>query len=109
MGQVIERGQVLWYKFPYPNKRRPVVVLTRTEAIAHLGEVVVAQITTKDRAVPSQVMLDTRDGMPRSCAVNLHQINTVAKSKLGPVVCQLPAPRLAQIDDAIRFSLGLEL
>lgn len=55
---MIRRGDVCWYRFAQPDKRRPVVVLTRDAAIDFLGEVTVAPITTTIRDIPSEVHLD---------------------------------------------------
>ena len=73
----MKRGEVRWYKFPQPDKRRPVVILTRDSALEFLGEVTVAPITSAIRDIPSEVLLTKDDGMPRDCAVNLDHIQTV--------------------------------
>ncbi len=61
----MKRGEVRWYKFPRPDKRRPVLILTRDSALEFLGEVTVAPITTTVRDIPSEVPLTPADGMPR--------------------------------------------
>ena len=43
---MVKRGEVRWYQFAPPDKRRPVVVLTRDSVISYLGEVTVAPVTT---------------------------------------------------------------
>jgi mRNA interferase MazF len=68
----IERGDVRLYKFAPPDKKRPVVVLTRDSAIAYLGSVTVAPLTSAIRRVPSEVQLTEDDGIKTPCAVNLH-------------------------------------
>ena len=45
------RGDVRWYQFAAPDKRRPVVVLTRDSIIPSLGEVTVAPVTTRIRDI----------------------------------------------------------
>ena len=37
----MRRGEVRWYKFPKPDKNRPVLILTRTSILDYLGEVTV--------------------------------------------------------------------
>jgi mRNA interferase MazF len=59
----IVRGDVRLYNFAPPDKNRPVVVLTRSSAIAYLSTVTVAPITSAIRGVPSEVVLDEEDGM----------------------------------------------
>ena len=63
MAAQIARGDVRLYTFATPDKNRPVVVLTRDSAIAYLGTVTVAPITSTIRGVPSEVLLNEDDGM----------------------------------------------
>jgi mRNA interferase MazF len=71
------------YQFSYPDKQRPVVVLTRESAVGYLSAVTVAPITSTIRGVPSEVLLTEADGMKGTCAVNLHNVVTVSKAHLG--------------------------
>jgi mRNA interferase MazF len=105
----IARGDVRLYEFAPPNKKRPVVVLTRDSAITYLSTVIVAPITSAIRSVPSEVILDESDGMKAPCAVNLHNAVTVSQDRLGKRVAQLSSPRMNEICTALRFSLGCDL
>src|SRR5438874_7188967 len=49
----MKRGEVRWYKFSKPDKRRPVVILTRDSALEFLGEVTVAPTTSTIREIPT--------------------------------------------------------
>jgi mRNA interferase MazF len=104
----ISRGDVRLYQFAAPDKRRPVVVLTRDSAVPYLSTVTVVPITTTIRGVPSEVLLTEDDGMKAHCAVNLHNLVTVAQHRLGKRVGQLGAPRMAEVCAALRFSLGCD-
>ena len=108
MANRIARGEVRLYNFAPPDKKRPVVVLTRDSAIAYLATVTVAPITTSIRGVPSEVVLNEDDGMKEPCAVNLHNPVTVAQDKLGRRVAQLGFLRMQEICAALRFSLGCD-
>ena len=77
----MQRGDVRWYQFSHPDKKRPVVILTRSSAIEFLGEVTVAPITSTIRDIPSEVVLTVEDGLPHDCAVNLDHIQTVSRGK----------------------------
>jgi mRNA interferase MazF len=69
MASRIARGDVRLYQFALSNKKRPVVVLTRSSAISYLATVTVAPITSTIRDVPSEVVLTEDDGFPkRFCA-----------------------------------------
>ena len=104
----ITRGDVRLYNFAPPNKKRPVVVLTRDSAIAYLSTVTVAPITSAIRGVPSEVVLNEEDGMKAPCAVNLHSAVTVSQDRLGKRVAQLSSQRMSEICAALRFSLGCD-
>ena len=104
----ISRGDVRLYQFSAPDKKRPVVVLTRDSAVAYLSTVSVAPITTAIRGVPSEVLLTEDDGMKKHCAVNLHNVVTVTQNRLGKRVAQLSSPRMAEICAALRFSIGCD-
>jgi mRNA interferase MazF len=92
--------------FPPPDKQRPVLVLTRDSAIAHLSTVTIAPITSTVRGVPSEVILDVGDGMRGRCAVNLHNAVTIAQTRLGRRVSGLSAARMDEVCEALRFALG---
>ena len=107
MARLIQRGDVRWYGFRKPDKRRPVVVLTRRSALEFLGEVTVAPVTSTIRDIPTEVVLSGDDGMPRTCAVNLDHIQTVSPAKVGALVTKLSADRMIQIGVALRFALDV--
>ncbi|TLY19346.1 MAG: type II toxin-antitoxin system PemK/MazF family toxin [Nitrospirae bacterium] len=102
----MKRGEVRWYKFSKPDKRRPVVILTRDSALEFLGEVTVAPVTSTIRDIPSEVLLTEADGMPKSCAVNLDHIQTVAKAKIGPLITSVSARKMSEVRSACLFALG---
>lgn len=62
----MKHGEIRWYKFAKPDKKRPVLILTRDSVLEYLGEVTVAPITSTIRDIPSEVFLDITDGMPRN-------------------------------------------
>jgi mRNA interferase MazF len=102
----MKRGEIRWYRFRAPDKRRPVVVLTRDSVLEYLGEVTVAPITSTIRDIPSEVVLDSDDGVPRRCAINLDHLHTVSRDRLGGLVAALPAARMVEVRDALLFALG---
>src|SRR5687767_7771628 len=103
----MRRGEIRWYRFQQPDKQRPVLILTRDSALAFLGDVTIAPITSNIRDIPSEVALDTIDGVPRPCAVNLDHIQTVTKTRLGAVIATLSADRMREVQEALLFALGL--
>ena len=106
MAGAIERGDIRVCQFPHPDQPRPVVVLTRESAIGYLSTVTVAPVTPTIRGVPSEVRLTEADGMAQECAVNLHNVVTVAKAHLGRRVATLSPQRMKEICSALGFALG---
>lgn len=104
----ITRGEIRLYQFAQPDKKRPVVVLTRDSAVSYLSTVTIAPIMFTIRGVPSEVILDQEDGMKAPCAVNLHNAVTVSQHRLGRRVAQLSPLRMEEVCAAIRFSLGCD-
>jgi len=103
----MKRGEIHWYKFNRPDKKRPVLILTRDSVLAYLGEVTFAPITTKVRDIPSEVFLSKADGLPRDCAVNCDHIQTVARGKIGSLITSLPSEKMADVAVAVRFALDM--
>ena len=104
----VERGEIRLYRFDPPDKSRPVLILTRSSAVPYLTTVTVAPITSTIRGVPSEVVLDTDDGMKGPCAVNLHNIVTVAQTGIGRRVAALREDRMREVCGAIAFALRCE-
>lgn len=102
----LERGDVRLFRFEAPDKQRPVLVLTRESVIDLLARVTVAPVTSTIRGVPSEVMLGPDDGMKQPCAVNLHNVVTVAKAGLGRRVAHLDERRMDEVCAALGFAMG---
>ena len=102
----VERGEIRLYHFPAPDKARPVLVLTRGSAIGYLSRVTIAPITSTIRAVPSEVVVGPEDSVKQPCAVNLHNVMTVAKDDMGRRVAQLGDERMREVRRALAFALG---
>lgn len=107
MAGEVRRGDVRLYRFPPPDKERPVVVLTRSTALRFLTYVTIAPITSTIRDIPTEVILDESDGMKRRCAINLDHVITVQRSRLGRRVTTLSEHRLIEVAHAIVFALEL--
>ncbi|MBW2631564.1 MAG: type II toxin-antitoxin system PemK/MazF family toxin [Deltaproteobacteria bacterium] len=103
----MKHGEIRWYKFSKPDKKRPVLILTRDSVLEYLGEVTVAPITTIVRDIPSEVFLLKADGMPRDCAVNCDHLQTVSKGKIGSLIMSLPLRKMADVGRAVRFALDI--
>lgn len=104
----MERGEIRWYTFKSPDKKRPVVILTRNSALKFLGEVTIAPITSTIRDIPTEVILDQQDGMKTVSVINLDHIQTVSKDKVGGYIARLSESKLEEIKFALLFALGFD-
>ena len=103
----MKRGEIRWYKFQRPDKKRPVLILTRDSILEYLGEVTIAPITTIIRDISSEVFLSESDGMPRDCVINFDHIQTVSKGKIGSLITTISSDKRKQVCEAIVFALHL--
>ena len=103
----MKRGEIRWYKFKAPDKKRPVLILTRNSVLDYLGEVTVAPVTSTIRDIPSEVFLSEQDGMTNECAINFDHLQTVSKGKVGSLITTLSHKKLEKVYYAIHFALDL--
>jgi|GEM_PF-48461 len=96
------------------NKRRPAVIVSNDRAnvtAARLGRGVVTVIPVTsniDRIFPFQVLLPAElTGLRADSKAQAEQVRSVAVERLGPVLGQLSAPIMQEVDDALRLQLQL--
>jgi mRNA interferase MazF len=106
MARSVNRGEVWTYRFKAPDKRRPVVVLTRQEVIELLHTVMVAPITSTIYGAPSEVVLGPEEGLKQRSAVNLDHVQTVERARLVSYVGTLPAAAMRQVCRALATATG---
>ena len=104
----MRRGEIRWYTFHLPDKRRPVLVLTRDEVADRLNEIIVAPVTRTIRGLTTEVVLTPDDGMPTACALNFDHIALAQRDRLGPVLCQLPAGLWPDVRRALLLACGFD-
>lgn len=104
----MRRGEVWWAQLPRPAGRRPVVLASRDEAYAVRSLLTVIPVTTRARRIPVEVPLGREEGLPRACVANADTIVTIPKSALVGYGGVLGPEKLAALDRAIRFALGLD-
>jgi len=105
---MIARGDIRWFRFARPDKRRPVVVLGRPEVMATLSQIVVVPCTTTmRRGLPWEVVLDDRDGMAVRCTLRVEWIRAVARLELGARIATFPEAHWPEVRQAVVAGLGL--
>lgn len=102
----MRRGEIRWYTFRLPDKRRPVLILTRSEVIDRLNEVMVVPATRTIRGLRTEVVLTPEDGMPVARALNFDHVSTAQRERIGPLLCQFPAKRWTEVRSALPYACG---
>src|SRR5262245_55703747 len=108
MVRAVNRGDIWMYQFKAPNKRRPVLVLTRQHVIGLLHWVMVAPITSSNHGIPSEVLVGIDEGLKSQSAVNLDNIQSVERSKLTMFVGSLDAAKMQGVCRALAVAAGCD-
>ena len=106
MAREIARGEIWTYAFRTPDKRRPVLVLTRQEVIGLLHTVMVAPIMSTIRGAPSEVLVGVDEGLKHDSAVNLDHVQTVEQTRLTRRIGQLGSPKMREVCRALAIAAG---
>lgn len=101
-------GEVWWAHLDAPAGPRPVAILTRDRGVVVREFITVAFLTTRARGLPSEVPLSKGDGLAKDCVINADVIHTVGKARLQRRLAVLSPPKLADLERAVRFALGLD-
>ncbi len=106
MASRVSRGEIWLYTFGSPDKRRPVVVLSRQKAITLLRTVLVAPITSTAHGAPSEVHVGLEEGLKHESVVNLDQVQTVDQQRLHHFVGTVGPEKMAAICRALMIATG---
>lgn len=89
------------------RKRRPVLVLTRSEVLDVRALVTVAEISTTARGLAAEVEIDhARAGLDRESVVNCDGLHTIPQSMLTTRVGALDDDTLGRVCSALNYALG---
>jgi mRNA interferase MazF len=102
----VNRGEVRWYTFRAPDKRRPVLLLSRDEVVEQLNEIIVVPATRTIRGLATEVLLTPEDGMPAACALNFDHVALAQRDKIGAAICMLPEHRWDEVQAALLIACG---
>lgn len=101
------RGDICWAELP-EDGRRPVLVLTRGEAIPVLRRVIVAPLTRTVRGIPTEVRLGPDDGMPDDCAIAFDNVQVTPHKLLSEPITSLSGPRMHEVCKALAIATGCD-
>jgi mRNA interferase MazF len=102
----VRQFEIWWANLPAPAGRRPVLLLSRNDAYQYLSKFIVAEITTTIRAIPVEVRMGRREGLPSSSVANLDNIRTVARQWIDSRAGSLSAARHTEVKRALGYALG---
>lgn len=102
---MVARGEVWWYERPQVGAR-PYLILTRTEAIPVLNQVVAVPATRTVRGIPTEVPLDQADGMPHPCVLSLDNVVLIRPALCTTLVTRLGPEKLDAVCVALRRATG---
>lgn len=94
----LHQGDVYWAETE--SKRRPVLVVTRSQAIPVLRYIVVAPVTRTIRGIGTEIALGPDDGMREDCVAAFDDLRPVPKSFLTERIGSL-GPRRSEICRAL--------
>ena len=106
MARTLSRGEIWLYRFAGPDKRRPVLILTRQDVIALLHQIMVAPITSTIRGAPSEVVVGVEHGLKKASAINLDYVQTVQKSRLTRYVGSLSDDDMREVCRGLAIATG---
>jgi mRNA interferase MazF len=108
MARGLNRGQIWKYRFATPDKKRPVVVLSRPDVIGLLHTVMVAPVTSTIHGAPSEVLVGVNEGLKHESAVNLDYVQTVEQSRLEGYVGHLGVEKMREVCHALAVAVGCD-
>ena len=109
MARVVSRGEIWKYRLAAPDKKRPVVVLSRQEVIGLLHTVMVAPVTSTIHGAPSEVIVGVGEGLKHESAVNLDHVQTVEQSRLEGYVGHLGVEKMRAVCRALAVAVGCDV
>lgn len=104
--RALNRGEIWFHTFSPPDKRRPVLILSRQGVIPLLRTVIVAPITSTIRGLPSEVEIGVEEGLRHPSAVNLDHVQTVAQRDLKSFVGSLGQDKMQAVCQALAVATG---
>ena len=102
---MVTRGEVWWFE-PPEAKARPHLILTRSEVVPHLSDLLAMPATRTVRGIPTEVPLNQADGMPLDCVLTADNLSLVQSAFLTRPIATLSSARMDDVCEAIRIATG---
>lgn len=108
MARELARGEIWLLNLLSPDRRRPVLVLSRPSLLRVLHTATVAAITSTLRGVPTEVTVGLEEGLKQVSCVNLTNMFTVRKSELRHYVGSLNAQKMREVCHSLNVACGCD-
>jgi mRNA interferase MazF len=99
----MRRGEVWWHE-PPDRKARPVLILTRDEAIEGVFDLMAVPATKTIRGIPTEVEIGAADGMPIECALALDNTFSAQKVYFTTRITTLDSARMHRVCRALAYA-----
>jgi mRNA interferase MazF len=77
---VPQQGEIWWAEAE--DKRRPYLIVTRSEAVPVLNSVVAAPVSRTVRGIPTEIALGPSEGLHVECAASFDNLKPILRSAL---------------------------
>jgi mRNA interferase MazF len=104
----LSRGQIWQFRFAAPDKRRPVLIVSRNALLEHMQTATVVAITSTQRGSPTEVGLGVDEGLKQPSCANLANLFTVRQSDLKRYVGAVGAEKMRQVCRALVIACGCD-
>jgi mRNA interferase MazF len=91
-----------------PDKRRPVLVISRSSLIRVLQTVTVVAITSTRRGTPIEVPIGVEAGLKRPSCINLANVFTIRQSDLRRYVGSVDSDTMHSVCRALVLAAGCD-
>ncbi|MCG8556691.1 MAG: type II toxin-antitoxin system PemK/MazF family toxin [Proteobacteria bacterium] len=108
MAKRVGRGEIWLHRFAPPDRRRPVVVVSRQALLDVIHTATVVAITSSVRGSPTEVVLGVDEGLKKPSCANAVNVFTVRQSDLRQFVGLVPPPRMRDLCRALAIACGCE-
>jgi mRNA interferase MazF len=93
------QGEIWWAEAE--DQRRPVLVVTRSEAVPVLTGIVVAPVTRTVRNIPTEIVLGEQEGLRVDCVASFDNLQRIRRTVLVERIGYL-GPRCEEICNSLR-------
>jgi mRNA interferase MazF len=108
MAREVKRGEIRLYAFRAPDKRRPVLILSRQVLLDVLQTATVVPITSSSHGAPTEVDLGIEDGLKAPSCANLANVQTVRRRDLSRLVGTVRPGKMKEVCRALAVATGCD-